>query len=142
MRLMEHKEAGKIESLLERQDDTITNLTTASFIKFGPDITVGEGIEAYRRTAPDTDYASIIYVVSPEDRLLGVLNLRELLMAGDLRKLSDVMNTQVISLDPGDTVAWAAEKFLRYGFRALPVTTEDDLIVGVVPYRDIMNLKH
>jgi magnesium transporter len=32
--------------------------------------------------------------------------------------------------------------FLRYGFRALPVTDERDVLLGVVPYRDVMNLKH
>lgn len=142
MKLMEHEESKKIESILETQDDTIANLTTASFIKFGPDMTIGEAIEAYRQTAPDTDYASIIYVVSSEERLLGVLNLHELLTARDMEKLSDIMNTQVISLAPGDTLAWATERFLRYGFRALPVTSENDMIVGVVPYRDIINLKH
>ena len=33
-------------------------------------------------------------------------------------------------------------RFIRYGFRALPVTDENDIILGVVPYRDVMNLKH
>jgi CBS-domain-containing membrane protein len=32
--------------------------------------------------------------------------------------------------------------FLRYGFRALPVTDENDRMLGVVPYRDVMQLKH
>jgi len=41
-----------------------------------------------------------------------------------------------------DTTAKASEEFSRYGFRALPVTTEDDIIIGVVTYRDIMGLQH
>jgi len=36
----------------------------------------------------------------------------------------------------------ASDMFLRYGFRALPITGENDVILGVVPYRDVMNLKH
>ena len=36
----------------------------------------------------------------------------------------------------------ATEMFLRYGFRALPVTDENETIQGVVPYRDVMQLKH
>jgi len=36
----------------------------------------------------------------------------------------------------------AFRMFTRYGFRALPVTNEDGIIVGVVPYRDIIGLKH
>ena len=40
------------------------------------------------------------------------------------------------------TMKEAADAFIRYGFRALPVTDENDTILGVVPYRDVMNLKH
>jgi CBS domain-containing protein len=36
----------------------------------------------------------------------------------------------------------AADAFIRYGFRALPVKDENDVILGAVPYRDVMNLKH
>jgi CBS domain-containing protein len=36
----------------------------------------------------------------------------------------------------------AASAFLRYGFRALPVVDDNDILQGVVPYRDVMNLKH
>jgi len=36
----------------------------------------------------------------------------------------------------------AADAFIRYGFRALPVTDGNNIILGVVPYRDVMNLKH
>ena len=38
--------------------------------------------------------------------------------------------------------AQVADAFIRYGFRALPVTDENDIILGVVLYRDVMNLKH
>ncbi|MGA2192711.1 MAG: CBS domain-containing protein [Nitrospirota bacterium] len=142
LKLMEHEEAEKIESLLDKQDDTIANMTTAGFIKLGPEETVDDAIKAYRLMAPDADVTTYIYVVDPEDRLLGVVNLQELLIAKLQQRLEEVMSTQVISLGLNDTIDEAEDKFLRYGFRALPVAGEDDVIVGVVPYRDIMNLKH
>ncbi|MGD0887471.1 MAG: CBS domain-containing protein [Thermodesulfovibrionales bacterium] len=52
------------------------------------------------------------------------------------------MTTSVISLNPENTLIEASEMFSRYGFRAIPVTDDHDGILGVVPYRDIMNLKH
>ena len=51
------------------------------------------------------------------------------------------MIEQVISLNPG-TMKEASDSFVRYGFRALPVIDERDIVLGVVPYRDVMNLKH
>jgi CBS domain-containing protein len=52
------------------------------------------------------------------------------------------MAGNIISLNPDSTMKQAADAFIRYGFRALPVTDDKDIILGVVPYRDVMNLKH
>jgi len=52
------------------------------------------------------------------------------------------MVENVISLKPESTMKQAADAFIRYGFRSLPVTDENEIILGVVPYRDVMNLKH
>ncbi|MDA8086137.1 MAG: CBS domain-containing protein [Nitrospiraceae bacterium] len=52
------------------------------------------------------------------------------------------MTANVISLNPENTLLEASEMFSRYSFRAIPITGENDVILGVVPYRDIMNLKH
>ncbi len=142
MKLMEHEESGKIEALLESQDETIANLTSSSFIKFKPGDIVSDVIDAYRSIAPDKDFNTYIYVVDSDEKLLGVVNLQELLTAPVGSRLEEIMTTQVISLNPGDTIAEASSKLLRYGFRGLPVTNEEDLIVGVVPYRDVINLEH
>jgi magnesium transporter len=52
------------------------------------------------------------------------------------------MVENVIALNSDSTMKQAADMFLRYGFRALPITGENDILLGVVPYRDVMNLKH
>jgi magnesium transporter len=142
LNLMEHEETEKIESLLEEQDDTIGNLTTAQFITATPGTTVRDMMEEYRRTAPDKDVVTYIYVVDEEGRLLGVIAAHELLMATPEERLEDIMTAQVITLRQDDTIGEAMGNFSRYGFRALPVTGEENAIHGVVLYRDIMNLEH
>ncbi|MGB9073221.1 MAG: CBS domain-containing protein [Terriglobales bacterium] len=82
------------------------------------------------------------YVVNETDKLLGVIDIKELFMAEDDVVLSNLIAENVISLNPQSTMKQAADAFIRYGFRALPVTDENDIILGVVPYRDVMNLKH
>jgi magnesium transporter len=53
------------------------------------------------------------------------------------------MTDVVASLKPTSTLREASAKFTRYGFRAIPVVDDDTgKILGVVPYRDMMNLKH
>lgn len=142
IKLMEHDEAQKIESLLEKQEATIANLTTKNFIRFLPDMSAALVISAYRKVAEEADALDYLYVVDHDNRLHGVVNLPELLKARPETHLKEIMTTDVVSLSPDDTIAEASNQFLRYSFRALPVTTGDDVITGVVTYRDIMNLKH
>jgi len=142
MKLMEHEEGEKIESLLEEQDNTIANLTTRNFIRFLPDTRIDLVIAAYRKVAEKADVLYYLYIVDHDNRLHGVVSLPELLKAMPGTHLNEIMTADVVSLNPNDTITEASEQFSRYGFRALPVTTEDDVITGVVTQRDIMNLKH
>jgi flagellar motility protein MotE (MotC chaperone) len=142
MNLMEHTETEKIESLMEEQDDTIINLATKHFIRMLPGMTTDLAIGAFRKFGEDADVLDYIYVVDHDEKLEGVVSLPELLMAKPESHLQDIMVTQVINLEETDTIEDAKEKFTRYHFDALPVTTADDVIKGVVTYRDIMGLEH
>jgi magnesium transporter len=52
------------------------------------------------------------------------------------------MVENVISLSTGSTHKEGAQEFARYGFRALPVVDDENRLVGVIPYRDVMDLTH
>jgi CBS domain-containing protein len=75
-------------------------------------------------------------------KLLGVIDIKEVFVAQDTERLKELVVENVISLDQDATMKQAADMFLRYGFRALPITDENGIVLGVVPYRDVMNLKH
>jgi magnesium transporter len=71
-----------------------------------------------------------------------MVDLKEVLKADMDNKLADIMTTNVIHVGPENTLFEAAEMFSRCSFRAIPVTDENNVILGVIPYRDIMNLRH
>ena len=75
-------------------------------------------------------------------KLLGVLDIKELLIAEPLIQLKDFMVENVINLRCDCTMKAASSAFLRYGFRALPVVDENEVLQAVVPYREIIYLKH
>jgi CBS domain-containing protein/sporulation protein YlmC with PRC-barrel domain len=140
--LMEHDETGKIESLLEKAEHTISDLTTINFIRQSPEIPAAVVIADFRQLAKDADVVQYLYIVEPDNKLLGVVSLAELLIAEPRTLLSEIMTTQVVDLEESDSISDAKVKFTHYGFGALPVTDTDGIIHGVVPYRDIMGLIH
>ena len=83
-----------------------------------------------------------IYVLDEKKHLLGVIDIKELLLADDTTFLKDIMEENVHSLDPDSTLKEAYEKFGRYDYRAIPISDDDYVMMGVVTYRDIVGLKH
>ena len=83
-----------------------------------------------------------IYVLDEAKHLLGVIDIKELLLADDKATLKDIMEENVHTLEPDSTLKEAYEKFTRYDFRAIPISDEDYVMKGVVTYRDIIGLKH
>src|ERR1039457_6574050 len=140
--LLEPAKVAKIEEILEKHETNILSFTTSKFIKCPPDMTVQRVRRKFRDMARSMDVVMYIYVVNETDKLLGVIDIKELFMAEDDVLLGDLRVENVVSLNPGSTMKQAADAFIRYGFRALAVTDENDIILGVVPYRDVMNLEH
>lgn len=134
--------AVKVRSILEKQEEKAINFSTARFIKVGPDLTTDEVQNDYPKIAKGKMVVMYLYVVDENDKLLGVLDIKELLEAPDEALLKDVMITNIITLYPGSTLKEASVLFARYDFRAIPITDENDRMIGVVPYRDVMKLTH
>lgn len=134
--------ARKILAIMEHHEENILDFATEDFIAYRPDTTAGEVKDEYRDTAKGKDVVMYLYVVDDKKRLHGVLDIKELLMADDEALLKDVMIDHVVTLEHDSTIRKAAELFARYNFRALPITDAENKILGVVSYRDVMELKH
>ena len=142
LNLIDQESRGKIEYLLEKHDENILNFATSHFFKFNPDTTVSDALREIHTTAKDKDVIMYMYIANGEDKMIGVVDIRELLQAEPQYRLESIMTAHVISLNPDSTLMDASRMFSRYLFRAIPVTDENDRIQGVIPYKDIMTLKH
>ena len=142
LKLIDKENVQKIECMLDRHEEKIINFSTSHFIKLFPSTQVSQVLLQYREIAKDKDEIMYLYIIDEKDTLLGVVDMKEVLQAKVDDKLEDIMTTSVISLNPENTLIEASKMFSRYSFRAIPITDDQDKILGVVPYRDIMNLKH
>jgi len=140
MKLMDEENLDKIMSILEKRQDTILNLTTEKYLKAQPDETVETVQDEYPRRAKGKDEIMYIHVTDEDNKLLGIIDVKELLQADDEALLTDIMNKNVITLKKESSIGEATKMFSRYGFRSLLVTDEDNKIVGVVSQRDVAKL--
>jgi len=140
--LLKPDAAKKIRAILAREEERVANFITKSFLKFPPEMSAAAAKTEYQREAKGKAASMYLYIVTEDDKLLGVVDVKELLLASDEAQLKEIMTENVISLKRGGSLLEASELFERYGFRALPITDDDEKIIGVVPYRDVMELTH
>ena len=140
--LLEKEKAAQVRSILEKQEENILDFATSSYLRFLPEKPVIQVREEFPQAAKGKVVVMYIYVLDEFGKLVGVLDIRDLLLAEETGILRDVMTKNVVSLNPGSTLREASMLFARYHFRALPVTDGDGKMVGVVPYRDVVELRH
>jgi len=136
---MEVDEAQDVRELLTYAADTAGGMMTTEFIALPADITVDETFARLRSAAPDVENIYYLFVVDAEGRLVGVLNLRQLIMAPTNARLNDIMiqePARVHHTDSRDTVAEIVEK---YDLLALPVVDDENAIVGMITVDDVLS---
>ena len=144
MKSMAKENLAKIQDILHHHHESIVNLATRKFLAYPPDETVLKAEGDYPKDAEDKDEVMYLYVIDAEEKLLGVIDIKELLKAPlkATTKLEDIMQRSFVSLKTTSTLKDASLLFSRYSFRALPIVDKDGKIIGVVQYRDVMSLKH
>ncbi|MEM4780256.1 MAG: magnesium transporter [Halalkalicoccus sp.] len=122
--------------------DVVEEIVDEEFVSISGDLFVGEAIEQFREFVPDDDETTVyyVYVHGADDRLIGVLSVRELLNAPEDELVASIMHEDVYSLDAGQDVEVAARRFAELDFPALPVTDATDKLVGVARNDDILDV--
>jgi len=140
--LIDQNEAQKVKKVLKHHDDKIVDFATEHFIVFPPETEIRRVIAQFRNLAKNADVIMYVYVVGADKKLLGVIDAKELLRADPSERLADHMTTNVVTLTTDSTIKDASKLFARYSFRAIPIVDDREVIVGVIPYRDVMSLQH
>lgn len=137
---MAPEEAQEVEELLEHEEDTAGGLMTTEHVAFAPSLTVAEALQRIRDEAKEAETIYYLYVTDPRERLLGVLSLRELILADPGRRLEQIMHTEVISVRPETGLREVAELQTKYNLLALPVVSGEGEMLGIITVDDVLNL--
>ena len=137
---MEDEYQEKVKGLLEHDEDEAGGLMTNQFLALSPDKTIVDALAHIRQNADQVDVIYYIYILDNESHLLGVVNLRELLSNEIFTPLERIMTTRIITAKIDDDAETLADLFGKYGFRALPITDEDNKMQGVIRFKTIMEI--
>lgn len=139
--LIDKERASKVQQMIEQHDENVLLYTTQRFIKKPSTALVRDVMTDYRELARGMDVIMYIYILDDGHTLRGVVDLRELIAAEPGQTLGDVMTDNLITLGRDDSLSEVVEMFDRYTFRAIPVTDNNDQLLGVVSFHDIKGVK-
>lgn len=130
----------QINQILNYPEDSAGSLMTTEFVDLRPAMTVAEAFDHIRQTGVDKETIYICYIIGPTRKLLGLVTVRELLLARPDTVLRDMMETNIISLSTLDDREDVANRFAHYGFTALPVVDREHRLVGIVTVDDALDV--
>lgn len=129
-----------VTKLLKYDEETAGGIMTTQFIAIYASNTVMRALN-YLKTEVNAETSWYLYVVDKVTyKLMGVVSLRDLVMAPFDTLISDIMNDNVISVRTDLDQKAVARLFTKYGYAALPVVDENGRMVGIVTVDDVIDV--
>lgn len=131
--------AGELRELVKYEEDTAGGLMTTDYTWIYPHRTAEQTIRKIREIAPESEFIYYLYVVDKQDRLLGVLTLRALLLAQPDASIERIMESDVVTVSPDTEARDVAGTIARYDLLAVPVVDEEGKMLGIVTVDDAID---
>ncbi|GBD39389.1 Magnesium transporter MgtE [bacterium HR37] len=141
-KLLEHlpeKTRRQIRELLIYPRDSVGSIMSTNFLALHADIKVKDAIEKIRSMAHTKSPVSYVYIIDSDNHLVGVLNMRDLLLADENATLESVMIKDVFSLNAFTDREEAANEVARRRFFAAPVVDNENHLLGIVKADQLIN---
>jgi len=135
-----HAEREDIRRLSSCPEGTAGAVMTSEYAALPVGLSAREAVDELRRVAPDKETIYSAFVLDDQRRVLGVVTLRDLIVAPPTTPVADLMESDLISARLDDTQESAAEKIARYDLIALPILDAGDRLVGILTADDAMDV--
>ncbi|AUJ29312.1 MAG: magnesium transporter [Liquorilactobacillus hordei] len=140
LRLLPREDAAEIKEMLHYEDKTAGAIMATEFVKIIVNQTARSALHVLKKAAVDAETIYYSYVVDADDKLIGVVTLRDLLISDDDLLIEEIMNDQVMSVKVDDDQEDVAKTIRDYNFLAIPVTDYDEKMIGIITVDDIIDV--
>lgn len=137
---IDKEDAEDVRELMAYEPDTAGGIMATEFIAIKETMTVGETLSYLQREAPDAETAYYIYVLDDNEKLKGVVSLRDIVISNFNVKIYDIMHENVINVPVDMDQEEVGHLFEKYGFLTMPVVDNGGKILGIVTVDDIMEI--
>jgi magnesium transporter len=138
IKLLDPEERKTTLSLLGYPEDSIGRLMTPDYVYVYPQDTVEEVFATIRKHGKDSETINVIYVINEKGELLDDIRIRDFILSQPNKKVADLMDNRVTSLNAYDDQEKASEIFKKENRVALPVVSQSNKLLGIVTIDDML----
>ena len=139
---MKKEERVGIQEQLAYPEESAGRIMSADFLALSESTSIADAITAIQLAGEDVDVPFYLYVIDDEQRLKGVVSLKQLILVRSKLTLKDIMNPDVYKVDAFMDQEEVAAIVANYNLLAIPVVDELDKLVGVVTVDDVIDIIH
>ncbi len=138
---MEPEDAAEVRDLLQYPPNSAGRLMTEKYVHVRAEMTASETLDYLRKVDSEVETVNDIYVLEPKTKkLIGVISLRQVVISAPQVRLDVMMETDIVSVRPEVDQEEVARLVARYNHLAIPVTTEEGRMLGIVTVDDVIDV--
>ncbi len=138
--LMQKEEGADVEELLAYDENSAGGIMTTNYVALAGSLTAAQAIDRLREVQPDPESGYYLYVIDDADRLVGVVSLRDLVVASPEKRLDEIMDRHILKVTATTNKEEVAAIIAKYDLLALPVTDQKGRLIGAVTVDDVVEL--
>jgi CBS domain-containing protein/sporulation protein YlmC with PRC-barrel domain len=136
---MEQDDVEEVRQLLGYPEDSAGGIMTTEYIAVDERLTAAQAIDRLRELEPDAETIYYIYVTDDDGRLVGVLSLRDLIVAAPGVTIGSVMIREPVAVGVLAGQEEVAEVVAHYNLLAVPVVDDEERLMGIVTVDDAID---
>ncbi len=139
LELLNEKNKDSVHDILGYPENSVARLINTDFATIDPELTIENANQHLRNHQRDSETANVIYVVDAHGKLIDDIPVRRFVLNDPKKKVADILDGFCVSLKMNDTKEDAVAKFKEYDRVVLPVTNNENTLLGVLTVDDVLD---
>ena len=139
LNVLNEKNKDSVHDILGYPENSVARLINTDFATIDPELTIAQANEHLRNNHKDTEAANVIYIVDKQGKLIDDIPVRRFVLNDPQKKVAAILDGICLSLKMTDKKEDAITKFKDYDRVVLPVTNDDNILLGVLTIDDVID---
>lgn len=140
LRHMKQDDALVVKNLLGYDKESAGGIMTTEYLLLNNNLSTAEALKKLKNIAPDTEIIDTIFISDNKKKLVGSVDLRDILSSDDNIQLKELMDDNIIKVTADVDQEIVAQQVAKYDLTVMPVVNKSDILIGIITVDDIIDV--